>query len=897
MLEKTVNQSLHALLAKNQVFTDAASLFTYEVDAGLDRAMPDGVVLPGSARDVAEIVRWAAANGVSLTGRGAGTGLSGGAVAEHGGLIMSFSRMNRVLEIDRDGCSALVEPGLINLRLDEQVREQGLYFPPDPASQRASTIGGNVSENSGGPHCFKYGVTTNYVMGMEVVLADGRIAQVGGRAFDYPAYDFCGLLTGSEGMLALMTSISVRLVRDPPAVQTLLAVFDSVEQASVGVSAVISAGLVPATMEMMDSNIIRIVEAYVHAGLPVNAGAMLIIDVDGYPESLDAQCDEIASILTTHNGYDLRVAKNADERAQIWLGRKSAAGALARLSPAQYTVDVTVPRSRLAEALANVNAICEREQLQVGYVFHAGDGNLHPLILVQDVQDQALMKRVHRAGSEIVKLAVSYDGSLSGEHGVGIEKRAFMPLMFNEAELSAMLDIKHIFDPYNLLNPGNMFPSTDDEPASSVGASLYGRPPHGTEHSPLEEIDARMAGDHKGSPLQVIAPSNVEEAALALAECSKVGQKVHITGGISAKAGQHSQDDDELLLSTSRLRGVMNYAPDDLFITVGAGTPLAEIRAFLAERGQQLPLASPRPDTTIGGLVATNANAPLRMRYGSIRDNVLCATVALADGRMIRAGRPVVKNVAGFDLVKLFVGSFGTLGLLADITLKIAPRPRTCRTLLVPVDDLRYGLIWARQLLPQSLIASAILLLKNMGHVNRFTPHVDSPYLLVYTGEGLEQDAQAELRQVRDALHAAGAPEPVEVENITGTSVWAETLGQAAGSIQVRAGVPIRDLPVYAQDYVPSLACDALVIDLGSGFVHAALPAQDAPQVTRDIERLRASALQANGYAIITHTPEGWQGDLDRWGYTPDTHDVMLRLKKRWDPAGILPMTFSHPSA
>jgi glycolate oxidase subunit GlcD len=460
MLDNYTQQSLKTLLHKNQVFTDPSALVAYEVDAGLDRGMPDGVVLPQSAEDVALAARWAAEHGVPLIGRGAGTGLSGGAVAEHGGLILEFSRMDRVLEIDTRGRTALVEPGLINLRLDEQAREQGLYFPPDPASQRASTMGGNVSENSGGPHCFKYGVTTNYIMGMQVVLAGGRIMQVGGSAYDYPAYDFCGLLTGSEGTLALMTTITARLVRNPPAAQTLLAVFDSVEQAGKAVSAVIAAGLVPATMEMMDQKIVRIVEEYVHAGLPVDAEAILIIDVDGYSEGLDAQSEEIARLLRAHGGYNLRAAKSAEERNQIWFARKSAAGALARLAPAQYTIDITVPRSRLAEALVEVNAICERYRLRVGYVFHAGDGNLHPLILIPDPQDKALMQRVLEAGRETVEIAVRKNGSLSGEHGIGIEKRAFMPIMFNEAELSAMLDIKQVFDPQNLLNPGKIFPAT-----------------------------------------------------------------------------------------------------------------------------------------------------------------------------------------------------------------------------------------------------------------------------------------------------------------------------------------------------------------------------------------------------------------------------------------------------
>src|SRR5436190_8457231 len=367
--------------------------------------------------------------------------------------------MNTILDIDEHGRTAMVEPAVINLVLDEQVKTKGLYFPPDPASQRASTIGGNVAENSGGPHCFKYGVTTNYVIGLDVVLADGRSVRVGGRALDYPAYDLCGLITGSEGMLALITSICVRLVRNPPAVKTMLAVFDSVEQAGIAVSAIIATGLVPATMEMMDQKIIRIVEEFAHAGLPTEAQAILIIDVDGYPASLDRQVDDVAQLLQAHGARNLRISSSAEERNQIWFARKSAAGAITRLAPAYYTIDITVPRSRLTETLFEVNQICNKYQLRVGYVFHAGDGNLHPLVLIPDTEDRELVERVHRAGHEIVELAVSKDGSLSGEHGIGIEKREFMPLMFNDAELAAMWDVKEVFDPKNVLNPGKIFPA------------------------------------------------------------------------------------------------------------------------------------------------------------------------------------------------------------------------------------------------------------------------------------------------------------------------------------------------------------------------------------------------------------------------------------------------------
>src|SRR5437660_4826986 len=303
-------RSVQTQLHRRQVINDRASLISYEVDAGMDRGIPEGVVFPRSSEEVARVVRWAAEHAIPLIARGAGTGLSGGAVAERGGIIVEFSRMQRILDIDERDRIAVVEPAVINLVLDEQAKTKGLYFPPDPASQRASTIGGNVAENSGGPHCFKYGVTSNYVTGLDVVLAGGRSMRIGGRALDYPAYDLCGLFTGSEGTLAVITAVSVRLVRNPPAVKTMMAAFDSLEQAGAAVSAIITAGLIPATMEMMDRNILRIVEAYVHAGLPTDAEAVLIIDVDGYPASLDAQIDEVTHHLQAHGGHDLRIAAN-----------------------------------------------------------------------------------------------------------------------------------------------------------------------------------------------------------------------------------------------------------------------------------------------------------------------------------------------------------------------------------------------------------------------------------------------------------------------------------------------------------------------------------------------------------------------------------------------------------
>src|SRR3989440_507049 len=645
MLKENAMRSLKTLLSKGQVFTDRASLISYEADGGLDKGMPEGVVFPHSTGDVVRIVQWAAEHSVPLIARGAGTGLSGGAVADRGGIIVEFSRMNTILDIDEHGRTAMVEPAVINLVLDEQVKTKGLYFPPDPASQRASTIGGNVAENSGGPHCFKYGVTTNYVIGMDVVLADGRSVRVGGCALDYPAYDLCGLITGSEGMLALITSICVRLVRNPPAVKTMLAVFDSVEQAGIAVSAIIATGLVPATMEMMDQKIIRIVEEFAHAGLPTEAQAILIIEVDGYPASLDLQIEEVSSILQMHGGRSLRVARSAEERNQIWFARKSAAGAITRLTPAYYTVDITVPRSRLTETLLEVNAVCEGYGLRVGYVFHAGDGNLHPLVLIPDAQDRHLMERVHNAGREMVELAVHKGGSLSGEHGVGIEKRQFMSLMYTNAELAAMWDIKQVFDPNNLLNPGKVFPL----PASGNMTGEQITAVQGTLNVTLPSM-----------PGIIFTPSTAEEAAEGILSAAKAGQNVYITGSTRVPAGQSGAK----VLSTAGLRGIKTYAADDLYITVGAGTSLAEIQSFLAGERKQVPLATPWQEATIGGLVATNVNAPLRMRYGSFRGPMLCAQGVLGDWGGVFTGLAVIKNVAGYDLTKVFIGSYRTLRLL-----------------------------------------------------------------------------------------------------------------------------------------------------------------------------------------------------------------------------------------
>lgn len=865
MLKETALHSLKTLLPRGQVFTDRASLVAYEADAGLDKGAPEGIVFPRTIEEVQAIVRWAAKHDVPLIARGAGTGLSGGAVADRGGVVVEFVHMDRILNIDAQGRSATVEPALINLRLDEQVRPYDLYFPPDPSSQRASTMGGNVAENSGGPHCFKYGVTTNYVTGMEVVLADGQRIKVGGRANDYPAYDLCGLLTGSEGTLGFITSITLRLVRNPPGVKTLLVTFDTVEQAGEAVSAVISAGLVPATMEMMDRNITRIIEPFAHANLPLDAGAVMIIEVDGYPASLDPQMDEVIDILKAHGGSNMRVAKDEEERGKIWLARKSAAGALARLAPAFYIVDITVPRSRLAEILGQVEGISKRYNFISGHVFHAGDGNLHPNISIPDPTDKAFLEKVRTAGREMVECCVKMGGSLTGEHGVGIEKREFMPLMHKPEELMAMWNIKQAFDPHFLLNPGKMFPTPtggDNLPFAGYMSNAFKEKTSGT---------ALPGGD-------TFTPETAEQAAQGLLALGQAGRCIFID--------RTSKREHAVQVSTAAMRGIVTYAPEDLYITAQAGTTLSEIHAFLEQDGKQLPIVSPWPNATVGGVVAANNNAPLRMRYGSIRDLALYATVALADGRVIRTGRPLVKNVAGYDLTKLFVGSHGTLGLMTDVTFKITAKPRARKSLLVPVQDIRNGLIWARKILPFALTASGIVLSK--GFQTSEVPQSD--YLLAYTAEGMPEDVLAELAQVRQELEAANAPGPIEVDMPRATDIWANLLGQAAGTtLKARVGVPVHDLPVYIQDQAAFLNQGSFIADIASGYVYATRNANnEAEEAQAWLHGLRTAALEREGYAVVIGMPDPLQSKLDRWGYQPEGLDVMRRIKAQWDPYAIM---------
>jgi glycolate oxidase len=461
-------EELRRAVGREQVIDSANDLRIFERDASIQGAVPDAVVLPATAAEVAAVIGIAARHGVPVVPRGAGTGLSGGAVTIRGGIALQMTRMRRIIEIDPLAQTALVEPGVVNQELSLAAAAHGLFYAPDPSSQKACTLGGNAAENSGGPHCLYYGVTTNHVLGMEVVLADGSIHWVSGDSPDRVGLDLCGVLVGSEGTLCAITRIKVRLLRIPPTISTLLAAFPTIEAASQAVSAVIAHGIVPSALEMMDRVTVGAVEAHYQAGYPTDAGAVLLVEVDGIAESTRELMAAVRQVLGENQGYAMREAQTAAERDLLWAGRKGAIGALGRIKPNYYLHDGVVPRSRLPQVLSAVAEIGEHYRLPVANVFHAGDGNLHPNILF-DLRDAGVMDQVESAGEEMLRAVIEMGGALSGEHGIGLEKNAFMPWVFSDDDLDSMRRVKRAFDSSGILNPGKIFPDPKREHVHLAG--------------------------------------------------------------------------------------------------------------------------------------------------------------------------------------------------------------------------------------------------------------------------------------------------------------------------------------------------------------------------------------------------------------------------------------------
>ena len=458
-MDPSLIDALGRLVGSRWVRHRRAELATYTMD-GLPthESVPGLVVMPGTRAELVAVMRLLHERRVPFVARGAGTGLSGGALAEPTAALVALTRLNHILHVDPVRRRAVVEPGVVNARLSEAVAPHGLYYAPDPSSQTACTIGGNVAENAGGPHCLKYGVTTNHVVALEVVLADGSIVRLGSPHGDAWGPDLVGLFVGSEGMFGIACEITVRLEPIPVAVRTLLADFPSVRAASEAVSAIIAAGVLPAALEMMDRACVQAVESSIYAaGYPTDAAAVLLAEVDGTPEAVAADADLVAALLRAHGAREVRSASTAVDRARLWQGRKKAFGAMGRIAPDLAVQDAVVPRSALPDIMDQIEAIRRHHDLTISNVFHAGDGNLHPNISF-DRRDAAVAERVRVASSEIMAACVAAGGTITGEHGVGNDKIAYMPLIFDAETLGAMQAVRRVFDPTERANPGKVVP-------------------------------------------------------------------------------------------------------------------------------------------------------------------------------------------------------------------------------------------------------------------------------------------------------------------------------------------------------------------------------------------------------------------------------------------------------
>jgi glycolate oxidase len=475
-MTRSLGDRLRAVVGPKNVLDRAVDLQTYEYDAYLERAVPSAVVFVESTEQVSAVLERLNVEGIPFVPRGCGTNLTGGSLALDGAVVLEMGRMNKVLEIDVPNQLVTVQVGIFNLDVSTILSPFGYYYAPDPASQKACSLGGNIAENAGGPHCFKYGVTSNHVLGVEVVLASGEIVWLGGKNADCPGLDLTGTFVGSEGTLGVATTARLRILRKPEAVKTLLAVCDSIEDGGNVVSAIIAAGLVPATLEMIDNRTINAIEDRMTCGFPRDAAAVLLIELDGLTDGLEEMAEDITRLCLENGVREVLVAKDEDERQALWRGRKGAIGSISQLAPNYLLADGTVPHTRLPEAIRRVNEIGCRYDLRVASIFHAGDGNLHPLLLF-DSRDPGDREKVMAAGMDVLKVCADLGGTVSGEHGIGIEKLDALPLVFSDNDLRAQGWVKGAFDPQGRANPGKLLRGSRPGAAGGPGPAKAGGAP------------------------------------------------------------------------------------------------------------------------------------------------------------------------------------------------------------------------------------------------------------------------------------------------------------------------------------------------------------------------------------------------------------------------------------
>ncbi len=897
------------IVGESGVVTDPARLMVYESD-GLTayRCPPRAAVLPRDGGQTARAVRALVRAGVPFVPRGSGTGLSGGALATDGAVVVCTARMNRILEIDPRNRRARLQPGVVNAHLTAAALPHGLHYAPDPSSQSACSVGGNVAENSGGPHCLKYGVTSRYVRGLDVVLPDGSRTRLD-RWPDAGELDLAGAFVGSEGCFGIAVEIEVELLPLPQATHTLLGIFGRLEDAGRAVTAIVADGLLPSALEIVDRATIQAVEESVFAaGYPTDAAAALVVEFDGVRAGLEAEAARAEAACLEWGAREVRTATSADARAALWKGRKKAFGAMGRIAPDLLVQDATVPRTKLPEVLAGIADVGTRHRLRVANVFHAGDGNLHPNILF-DRRDADEVERVERASKEIMRICVEAGGTITGEHGVGLDKRDYMTLIHSDDVLRAMEAVRRVFDPLGLCNPGKVLPERIRDAETAVAQGTAGsrgeedggggaRRDDGTSPETPDSAAGRSDGgaaSREGAnggigtgrvpaevgDARVVAPETAEELGELMARASREGWRVRCVGNATSLPPGYLDGPVDLVVSTRALGAVHAYDPDDLTLAADAGVSLAQLERVTGARGQWLPLDPPRrARRSLGGVLASGAYGPLQAKFGTPRDHVLGVTLVTGDGRVLELGGRVVKNVAGYDLVKLAVGSEGRLGIVTSATVRLHPLPARDVTLLYDAPRLALAAVLARSLATASLRIPALELRAGRG------PEATVAVRLLGSREAVEESERLLSERVgREATRR------LEGEASAEWFAALERFEDDAAAVARVGHLPSRlgELVEMCAEY----GTTAAHVSLGS--VRVAVGAggrtdgeeADPADLADALARLRDGAARAGAAFRVTRT------DLPRWpGIEPEPPPRASALARgivdSFDPAGVL---------
>ena len=847
MITESFVKKMEEIVGKEYVRSSAADLELYSYDASLVGGKPGLVVFPGSTEEVSKVMRAAHQEGIPNVGRGFATNLSGGTIIRFEGLVIVLSRFNQILEIHPESKYAVVQTGVTNLELQEAVAPLGMFYAPDPASQKVATLGGNIGENSGGPRCLKYGVTSNHILGMKTVLADGEIVDIAGPALDPPGYDVRGLLVGSEGCLGVATEIIVRIIPKTESVITMLAIYDDVSNAATSVAEIMRAGIVPLTLEMMDNTIIQAVEKGGPCGYPIDAAAVLIIEVEGISTGLKEQAEQVDKICMEAGCREVRTAKNQDERELLWKGRKGAFGAICNLSPNYLVNDGCVLRSDLPEVLKRVKEISDQYGCPVGNVFHAGDGNLHPLLMF-DSRNEKELEQVHKAGWDIMKICAEFGGTISGEHGIGEEKREAMKMVFSGHDLNTQQSVKSAFDPKNLLNPTKIIPL----------------PPEGSDKLPDSPptVLKRLGGAQAEGVVEAM-----EAVRAAVAE----NKSIRIAGKGTFNGLGNQLTKESVVIDSLKMTDFIEYDQDNQFITVGSGVTLSALQDKLGQQNQWLPIRPPfgTTETTIGALVATAEVGPERLAYGAPRDMLLGLQYIDSSGSMVSAGGKVVKNVAGYDMTRLLTGSMGTLGFITEATWRISTRPETSKK-LTATGTMDSCFEAAMKIVNSNLLAALVTIVPEAGQAT-----------LQVGFEGLELVVDSQVERCTEVMSGSGL-------NVVGAEPYPLVggfLAPAFGSIWeapfvLQADVVIKHGAEFATQLSQAAAPTGMVLDVAGGRIYGGFDALTGSQWSA-IDGLTS---KYKGHCKLLKAPEEFAKEHDLFGASRPDWRLSHLIKNALDP-------------